>query len=104
MVGDPWPSPISPSRLRPWKAPNKDLSFDGAGFLAVVVCWVWDMIRLHLSIEKQKVFVVAMYLGPTHSGEAMVAPEVSSSHRPLGVLLGQDGLLPFPVEKSRRST
>lgn len=30
--------PISPSRLRPWKAPKKESSFAAAGFLAVVVC------------------------------------------------------------------
>lgn len=41
MAGDPWLSPISPSRLRPWKAPNKELSFAGAGFLAGVVCYMW---------------------------------------------------------------
>lgn len=38
MAGDPLLPPISPSRLRPWKAPKKESSFAGAGFLAVVVC------------------------------------------------------------------
>lgn len=36
-AGDPPLPPISPSRLRPWKAPKKESSFPGAGFLAAVV-------------------------------------------------------------------
>lgn len=35
----------------------------------------------------------------THLGEAVVAPEVSLPHAPLGVLLGQVGLLAFPVSR-----
>lgn len=41
MAADPLPSPISPSRLRPWKAPKKELPFAGARFLAGVVCSMW---------------------------------------------------------------
>lgn len=37
-AGDPVLPPISPSRLRPWKAPKKDSSLAGAGFLAGVDC------------------------------------------------------------------
>lgn len=36
MPADPWLFPLSPSRLRPWKAPKKDSSFTWAGFLAGV--------------------------------------------------------------------
>lgn len=36
----------------------------------------------------------------SYPGEAVVAPELGPSHRPLCVLLSQDGLLTFPVENS----
>lgn len=38
-AGGPLLLPISPSRLRPWKAPKKESSLAGARFLAGVACY-----------------------------------------------------------------
>lgn len=99
MAGDPLLPPISPSRLRPWKAPKKESFFAGAGFLAAVVCCTWKRgwWLLNMFTDEHKIFAVTVILLLTYPWEAVVAPEVSFSDRPLCVLLGQDGLLSFPL-------
>lgn len=99
MAGDPLLSHISPSRLRPWKAPKKESSFTRGGFLAGVVCCVRKRGgRLsQLYTNKQLIFVVTLDLLLAHPLEAVVTPEVSFSDQPLCILLGQYGLLSLPL-------
>lgn len=63
-AGDALLPPTSPSRLRPWKAPKKESSFAGAGFLAGVVCCSWKKgwRMLDLNIDKEKKNNLCFYL------------------------------------------
>lgn len=65
-AGDPVVLPISPSRLRPWKAPKKESSFAGADFLAVVVCCKWEKsVRFWYWWVKILIFYFDFHWSPT---------------------------------------
>ena len=105
-AGDPLLPPISPSRLRPWKAPKKESSFAGAGFLAGVVCCKWktqgDSYICVLTGNKSLLSSWLLLLA--YPWEAVVAPELSPSDWPFSVLLGQYGLLSFPLAHTHTHT
>lgn len=112
MAGDAWVPPISPSRLRLWKAPKKASSLAAAGFLTGVVCCKGSVTRTVkiIGILTSKVLSFVKYdtnlhkcliFGFPHPWQTVLAPELSLSNRTFCVLLGQQRLLSFPVENTQ---